>query len=138
MWAFDALTNGHESLEPSRAQIQTHHASRDRGDRKVLAAWVDVDPDDAWDACHGRDAASGDEASHDTVVDVRDVQLSGAVLGERGDLSELCTQSRTAVSADSGLAVPCDSDEALTLRVVPQHPLTPGVGDEDAAVAVDE
>jgi len=138
VWAVDALTNGHESLEPSSAQIHTQYALLDRGDREVPTAWVDVDPDDAWDACHGRDAASRDEAPHDTVVDVGDVQLSGAVLGEGGDLSEPCAQSRFAVSADSGLALACDSDESSTLCVVPQHLMAPGVGDEDAALVDDE
>ena len=93
---------------------------------------------DAWNACHGRDAAPRDEAPHDTVVEVRNVQLSGAVLGERGDLSESCTQSRSAVAGGSGLAAACDSDEALTARVVPEHLMSSGVGHEDAAGAVDE
>jgi hypothetical protein len=138
MWGFDALTNRHESLERTRAQIQTQNASLDGDDREVPAAWIDVDPDDAWDMCHGRDPASREETPHDAVLDVRDVQLSGAVRRERGDLSEPCTQSRSAVSVESGLAVACDSDEALTLYVVPQDLMASGVGDEDAALPVDE
>ena len=82
MWAGDALTNGHESLERSRAQVQTQHASLDRDDREVPAGWIDVDSDGAWDTCHGRDPASRDEAPDDTVLEVGDVQLSGFVLGE--------------------------------------------------------
>ena len=137
MWVVDALTNGHESLERSRAQVQTQHASLDRDDREVPAGWIDIDPDGTWDTCHGRDAASRNEAPHDTVLEVGDVQPSGFVLGERGDLSEPCAQGRSAVSAESSLAGTCDSNEAVTLCVVPHNLMPPRVGDEDAALRVD-
>src|SRR5262245_30447955 len=138
MWAVNALTDGHEGLERSRVQIQAHDATLDRGDREVPAGRVEVDPDGAWDMRHGRDPASWCEAPYDTVVDVRDVQLSGAVFGERGDLPELCTQGRPAVSAGSTPAVACDSDEVVMLRVVSQHPMTPCVRNQDTAPMVDE